>query len=117
MKMNCRTAEEMVNRYMNHTLSVEETEEFLNHIQKCSSCYDELETYFIVHEALQQLAEDEGETALDFRKLLGQDIRRARRHIRTVKAKRFLGEFAVLLFLAFLAGFLLFVMMEAGGYL
>lgn len=114
--MNCRTAEEMVNQYMNHTLSIEEMEEFLDHIQTCSSCYDELETYFIVHEAMQQLAEDEGETAMDFRKLLNQDIRRARRRIRTMKVKRFFFGVAVLLLIALLTGFLLFVIKEAGGH-
>ena len=45
--MNCRTAEGMVNGYINHELSLKELEEFLDHIQTCSSCYDELETYFI----------------------------------------------------------------------
>ena len=60
--MNCRTAEGMVNGYMNHELSLKELEEFLDHIQTCSSCYDELETYFIVHEAMQQLDDnDSGE--------------------------------------------------------
>ena len=115
--MNCRTAEEMVNQYMNHTLSIEEMEEFLDHIQSCSSCYDELETYFIVHEAMQQLAEDDGDTVLDFRKLLNQDIQRARRRIRIMKIERFFAGIAVLLLIALLTGFLLFVIKEAGGHL
>ena len=115
--MNCRTAEEMVNQYMNHTLSIEEMEEFLDHIQSCSSCYDELETYFIVHEAMQQLAEDDGDTGLDFRKLLNQDIKRARRRIRIMKIERFFAGIAVLLLIALLTGFLLFVIKEAGGHL
>ena len=44
--MKCRVAEGMVNRYINHTLTIDELEEFLEHISTCSSCYDELETYF-----------------------------------------------------------------------
>ena len=79
--MNCRTAEGMVNRYISHDLPVDEMEEFLDHIQNCSSCYDELETYFIVHEAMQQLNEDSGESVLDFKDLLKQDIRKSRRYI------------------------------------
>ena len=55
--IECRTAESMVTKYINHSLSVDELEEFLDHISHCSSCYDELETYFIVHEAIQQLDE------------------------------------------------------------
>ena len=53
--IDCRQAETLVARYIKHTLSTDELEEFLDHIEHCSSCYDELETYFIVHEAIQQL--------------------------------------------------------------
>lgn len=50
--IDCRQAETLVARYIKHTLSTDELEEFLDHIEHCSSCYDELETYFIVHEAI-----------------------------------------------------------------
>ncbi len=46
--MDCQTAEGMVSSYIEHKLPVNELEEFLDHVQDCSSCYDELETYFIV---------------------------------------------------------------------
>ena len=59
--MDCSAAEGMVTRYINHTLSIDELEDFLEHVESCSSCYDELETYFIVHEAMLQLNEDEAE--------------------------------------------------------
>ena len=60
--IDCRQAETLVARYIKHTLSTDELEEFLDHIEHCSSCYDELETYFIVHEAIQQLDEKEDGT-------------------------------------------------------
>ena len=53
--MDCRTAEGMVSSYIKHDLPLNELEEFLDHVQNCSSCYDELETYFIVHEVTQQI--------------------------------------------------------------
>ena len=81
-EIDCLTAEGMVSKYIRHTLSVDELEEFLDHVESCPSCYDELETHFIVYEALQQLDEKEDGTVLDFRKLLEQDIRRSRRIIR-----------------------------------
>ena len=40
--MDCQKAEEMVNQYMEHILSVDELEAFLDHIEHCPSCYDEL---------------------------------------------------------------------------
>ena len=42
--MNCRIAEGMVNKYIDHTLPLNDLEDFLEHIEKCSSCYDELAT-------------------------------------------------------------------------
>ena len=89
--IDCRQAEAMVTKYINHTLSTNELEDFLDHIEHCSSCYDELETYFIVHKAIQQLDEKEDGTVYNFRKLLEQDIHRPRRHIRQKKGLHFLS--------------------------
>lgn len=89
--IDCRQAEAMVTKYINHTLSTNELEDFLDHIEHCSSCYDELETYFIVHKAIQQLDEKEDGTVYNFRKLLEQDIHRTRRHIRQKRGLHFLS--------------------------
>ena len=105
--IDCRQAETMVAKYINHTLSIDELEEFLDHIEHCSSCYDELETYFIVHEAIQQLDEKEDGTVLDFRELLEQDIHRAHRHIRQKRGLHFLS---LLLFSAVLFSVALFAL-------
>ena len=86
--MDCSTAESMVTRYIDHTLNVDETEKFLNHVAKCSSCYDELETYFIVHRAMRQLDAEDKDTVLDFRELLEEDINRSRICVRKEKFAR-----------------------------
>ena len=110
--MDCSTAESMVNRYIDHTLSVNELESFLEHVEECSSCYDELETYFIVHEAMQQLNEDSGESVLDFKDLLKQDIRKSRRYICKKKLYRFCIGAMICLLIVALAAFLVYVMMQ-----
>ena len=79
--MNCQTAESMVNRYIEHDLSVDELEDFLEHVENCPSCYDELETYFIVHAAMQQLDEESRDSSLDLRELLEEDIRKSKHYI------------------------------------
>lgn len=79
--MDCSTAEGMVNRYINHSLSEKDTEHFLEHIEKCSSCYDELETYFIVHEATKQLDKEDEDSILDIKGLLEQDIRKRKKEL------------------------------------
>lgn len=71
-EMDCRTAESMVTRFIDHSLSMNELEGFLDHIEHCPSCYDELETYFIVHEAMQQLDEDKDGKVLVLRSFLSR---------------------------------------------
>ena len=115
--MNCRTAEGMVNRYISHDLPVDEMEEFLDHIQNCSSCYDELETYFIVHEAIQQLDETEDSSVLDFRKLLDQDIRKSRRYIRKKRWFHFLTGLLLAVFAILLLIFIIFFIMDIAHFL
>ena len=104
--MNCRIAEGMVNKYINHTLSVNDLEEFLEHIENCSSCYDELATYFIVHKAMEQLDEKQEDSVLDFRELLEEDIRKSRRYIRKKKFHRAVAAVAVCALIAVLVVFL-----------
>ena len=94
--MDCRIAEEMVSKYINHTLPLNDLEDFLEHIENCSSCYDELATYFIV----------------DFRKLLEEDIRKSRKYIRRKKFHRAVAAVAVCALIAVLVVFLIFVILE-----
>ena len=110
--MNCQTAESMVNRYIEHDLSVDELEDFLEHVENCPSCYDELETYFIVHAAMQQLDEKQEDSVLDFKGLLEEDIRKSRRYIRKKKFHRAIAAVAVCVLIAALVVFLVFVILE-----
>ena len=110
--MNCQTAESMVNRYIEHDLSVDELEDFLEHVENCPSCYDELETYFIVHAAMQQLDEKQEDTVLDFKELLEEDIRKSRRYIRRKKFHRAFVAIAFCALIAVLVVFLFFVILE-----
>lgn len=110
--MNCRIAEGMVNKYIDHTLPLNDLEDFLEHIEKCSSCYDELATYFIVHKAMQQLDEKREDSVLDFKELLEEDIRKSKRYIRKKKFHRAIAAVAVCVLIAALVVFLVFVILE-----
>lgn len=99
--MNCQTAESMVNRYIEHDLSVDELEDFLEHVENCPSCYDELETYFIVHAAMQQLDEQSRDSTLDLRELLEEDIRKSKHYILKMRFRRALSGMG---FCALIAG-------------
>lgn len=110
--MDCRIAEGMVSSYIKHELPVNELEMFLDHVQNCSSCYDELETYFIVHEVTQQLADNSSDSVLDFKNLLKQDIRKSRRYIRKKKFSWIMLGISICLLIATFVAILVFVMME-----
>lgn len=110
--MNCRIAEGMVNKYINHTLPLNDLEDFLEHIEKCSSCYDELATYFIVHKAMQQLDETQEDSVLDFKELLEEDIRKSKRYIRRKKFRRAVAGAAICALIVALTVFLIFVILE-----
>ena len=83
--MNCSTAESMVNRYINRTLSVEELEDFLEHIKKCPDCYDELETYYTITVGMKYLEEERLE-AYNIPHMLKEDLRKKERYVRWVHA-------------------------------
>ena len=104
--MKCEEALTKIEAYINHTLNGRELEEFLEHVESCSSCYEELETYFIVHEAMLQLNEEEEEAVLDLRHLLEQDITKSRHYIYKKKAVR---AISVLLFMILIVAVIVFV--------
>ena len=91
--MNCQTAESMVTRYIEHDLSVEE-----------------LETYFIVHAAIQQLDEESKDSTLDFRELLEEDIRKSKHYILKKKFRRALSAVGFCALIAGAGGFLIYIL-------
>ena len=76
------------------------------------SCYDELETYFIVYEAMQQLDDNDSGSVMDFKRLLEQDIRKSRRYIRKKKLGRFSVGVLLCILIVALAAFMVYVVMQ-----
>lgn len=54
----CREAQSLIVPFIEDKLDDEHLEAFLNHIENCSECYDELEVYFIVFSGTRQLDND-----------------------------------------------------------
>lgn len=53
--ITCKQVENLVTPYINGELSDDQLEEFLEHLEDCPHCRDELETYYIVDVGLKQL--------------------------------------------------------------
>ena len=53
--MNCQEAERLVTSYIHGELDEDTLEEFLEHIETCENCQEELEIYFTVDSGIRQL--------------------------------------------------------------
>ena len=98
--MNCRETQQMIYRYLNNDLDERELQAFLDHVRECPSCYEELEIYYSVQEAIEYL-EDDGRGAMNPAQLLEYELEDKRRGLRRHKLFR---SFQALLLLAAFAG-------------
>ena len=58
--MTCKEAERLVMPYIRDALTDEELKEFLEHMESCPGCRDELEIYFTVEVGIRQLDSETG---------------------------------------------------------
>ncbi|MCI5649827.1 MAG: anti-sigma factor family protein [Fusicatenibacter sp.] len=72
--MDCQEAEKLIQPYIKGKISEKKLDAFIAHIRKCPSCYEELETYFIVNKAMAYF-EDADQTSYNLRGLLERDLR------------------------------------------
>jgi hypothetical protein len=80
--MTCKEAQDLIMPYINDKLDVDQLEEFLEHIEYCSDCKEELEVYFTLLTGMKQLDEDKnlsGNLHIDFEKSLRKSEERIRR--------------------------------------
>lgn len=56
--MLCKDAERLVIPYIRHELDDEVVEEFLEHVDSCENCKEELEIYYTVEAGIRQLDSD-----------------------------------------------------------
>lgn len=56
--MTCMEAQRKITPFINDELSLKETEAFIDHVNSCSECREELEVYYALLTAMKQLDED-----------------------------------------------------------
>lgn len=57
--MTCAEAEKMVIPYINDKLSLTELEDFIEHIETCENCREELEIHYMVDVGLKKLDDED----------------------------------------------------------
>lgn len=78
--MDCRIAQQKIMAYIERKLNDREMEEFVEHIRECKTCSEELEVYFTIHYALENL-DDKGQESFDIKDLLEKDLEDAEHRI------------------------------------
>jgi len=85
--MDCKMAQHMVPQYIQRQLNNRELAEFLEHINQCSVCYEELEIYFTIHFALQKLNEDQ-DISYNIQKMLEDNLALSKQQVHRRKLFR-----------------------------
>lgn len=81
--MTCKEVEQMVMPYINDELTDRELAKFLEHIENCQSCYEELEIYYTLYAGLSQL--DGENESVDMRNLMRDALHMSRMRVRGKK--------------------------------
>ena len=81
----------MVIPYIEEQLGDQELRRFVNHIQECPDCREELETYYIVYKGLMQLDEKE-ELPMNIIEALNEDLDISNLHLRNMSLFYVLSE-------------------------
>lgn len=81
--MTCKEAEGLIMPYIRDELTDEELSEFLEHIESCPECMEELEIYFTVDVGIKQL--DSGTGNYNIKGALITAIEESRQHLEAVR--------------------------------
>ena len=81
--MTCKEAESLVMPYIKNELTDEELFEFLEHIEHCPECREELEIYFTVDVGIRQLDSETGN--YNIKGALETEIEQSRERLEAVR--------------------------------
>ena len=82
--MTCMEAQALITPFINDNLDVATLEQFVDHVDSCKECKEELEVYYALLTAMKQLDEDE-EVSADYAKELENKLEDAREFILRTK--------------------------------
>ena len=105
--IDCTICEQNMNSFIENSLVGENVWQFLTHVERCPECYEELETRYLIAEALGRLEAGE---SIDLRKELQQKIKFTKRamyfHYFNEDVLRVLEVFSMIIIVYEVFGFL-----------
>lgn len=78
--MTCMEAQALITPFINDKLNIATLEQFIDHVENCKECKEELEVYHALLTAMKQLDEEE-EVSADFAKELENRLKEAQERI------------------------------------
>ena len=81
--MTCKEATQYIMPYINDEMTDKEVQRFLDHVEHCDDCYEELEVYYTLYAGLAQLDSDGND--FDMRNLLEKAIDVSKGRVRAHK--------------------------------
>ena len=107
--MNCKDFEGLIPDFVDKRLDYAATKLFLEHINNCTQCKEELNIQFLVNEGLVRLEEGEAfDLQKEMRELLGTARKKVRVHERFLKHGR-IAEWICLLIIFAIAAVIIFI--------
>ena len=98
--LSCAAAQAKIMDYINENLTLQETEQFLQHILHCDECKEELGVYYTIMTGMKKLDTDEN-INMDFTTELKRKIKKSEEKILRYKRSKITRR---LLFLALIVG-------------
>ncbi|KAB1439940.1 zf-HC2 domain-containing protein [Candidatus Galacturonibacter soehngenii] len=83
--MECKEVQKLITKYIAKDMNDKELEHFLNHIENCKECYEELEINYTIYAALMQLDDNPG-ASYDMSAMLLEQLKASKKYIIRKKA-------------------------------
>lgn len=78
--MDCKEVQKLVTKYIDKDMTEKELAMFLEHIEHCKECYEELEINYTIYLALMQLDDDLG-ASYDINAMLLEELKSSKKYI------------------------------------
>ncbi|MDE6314195.1 MAG: zf-HC2 domain-containing protein [Lachnospiraceae bacterium] len=86
--MTCKETERLITPYLSGTLNERKTREFIGHIKKCASCYEEMEITYMATIGLERL---ESGASIDITQEMQKLLQQTEKYLKKRKYIRNLG--------------------------
>ena len=91
--MNCEEAHQNFTAFLTDRMNVDNTDEFIRHVENCTECRDELEVYYMAMAATGELSEEELES-YDLTHLLSDKMEERKAYVKRHQFYRVVGAVA-----------------------